>query len=592
MGFAQEPIRFTADAPRTVVLDRPFQLVYTVNATAKDLRAPEMNNFDVLAGPFTSSSSSMQIINGKTTSSVSLSYTYTLQAQKTGTFTIPSASIMVGGQKYTSNGLSIKVIPADASTKAQGNGSQGKTSNEKAISNDNIFIRTEVSKTNVYEQEAILVTYKLYTLVDVVNFTKAKLPDFNGFLKQDIEQNKNAQLSYESYNGKNYGSIVLSQVLLFPQHSGIIEIGKGNFEAVIRVQNRNQVRSIFDDFFDSYTNVTKTLIAPSARITVNALPANKPASFTGTVGKFSMSANISKTESKANEAITLKIVIAGSGNIKLVKSPTITLPEGFDTFDPKVTNSFKTSTAGVSGSKTIEYVFIPRHSGKFEVPSAEFSYFDTQTRSYKMLRTPNYQLDIEKGEGVETPLITGAGYVDKEDVKQLGKDIRYIQTEEFELYKESEMILGSLTSWLLFLIPLLISLLLFGVFRKQAKENSDSVLLKNKKANKIAQKRLKLAEKLLKEGRKDQFYEEVSKALWTYLSDKLGITLAELTKDNVATVLSEKSVDDQLVKRAIDILNTCEFARFAPATGQQEMGNLYTDTINVISELEQMIKKH
>lgn len=591
---AQEPVRFSASAPSTVILDRPFQLVYSVNASAKDLRVPEINNFDVLAGPFESHSSSMQMINGKTTSSVSVSYTYTLQGQKTGTFTIPSASIIAGGQKVTSNGLSIKVLAADASSKSQGRGSaQSKqNSGSQAISNDNIFIRTEISKTNIYEQEAILVTYKLYTLVDVVQFTKAKLPDFGGFLKQDIEQNKNAQLAYESFNGRNYGSIVLSQVLLYPQHSGVIEIGKATFEAVIRIQNKTQVRSIFDDFFDSYTNVSKSVTAPAARITVNALPANKPASFSGTVGKFSMNSNISKTYSKSNEAITLKIVIAGTGNIKLVKNPELQLPEGFESFDPKVVNNFKTSTSGVSGSKSIEYVFIPRHSGNYEIPSTEFSYFDVSTRSYKTLRTPTYQLKIAKGEGAESPLPTGgASYVDKEDVKQLGRDIRYIQTEDIVLSKEEEPLFGSLSSWLLFLFPLLIALVLFGVFRKHIKENSDVEFTKNKKANKVAQKRLKLAEKLLKEGKKDQFYEEVLKALWTYLSDKLSISLATLTKNNVETELSRRGVDNALIQQITAILNTCEFARYAPNTGQQEMGNLYTDTISAISDLEATIKK-
>lgn len=591
MGYAQESVRFSASASSPVILDRPFQLVYTVNASAKDLRVPEITNFDVLAGPFESHSSSMQVINGKTTSSVSVSYTYTLQAQKTGTFTIPSASIIVGGQKILSNGLSIKVLPADASPKQQSGGSSKSLGGSQAISNDNIFIRTEVSKTNVYEQEAILVKYKLYTLVDVVQFTKVKLPDFGSFLKQDIEQNKNAQLSYENFNGRNYGSIVLSQVLLYPQHSGVIEIGKANFEAVIRVQNRTQVRSIFDDFFDSYTNVTKNITAPAARITVNALPANKPASFSGTVGRFSMSSNITKTQTKTNEAVTLKIVISGTGNIKLVKNPAVQLPEGFESFDPKVVNNFKTTTAGVSGSKTIEYVFIPRHSGNYDIPATEFSYFDVQDRTYKTLRSPVFQLQVAKGEGGETPIIAGASYVDKEDVKQLGKDIRYIQTDDFEVYKEQDALFGSLLCWLLFLVPLLIAMILFVVFRKHIKENSDVEFTKNKKANKIAQKRLKLAEKLLKEGKKDQFYEEVLKAVWTYLSDKLSITVASLTKEKVETELAQRGIDTGQIQSIIEILNTCEFARYAPNTGQQEMGNLYTDTIESISKLEETIKK-
>ena len=593
MVRADEPVRFSASAPSTVILDKPFQLVYSVNASCKDLRVPEINNFDVLAGPFESHSSSMQIINGKSSSSVEVSYTYTLQAQHTGTFTIPSASIVVNNQKYTSNGVSIKVLPADAvsSTKSKGGQSGSQSAGSQEISNDNIFIRTSVSKSNVYEQEAILVTYKLYTLADVVQCVNKKMPDFNGFMKQEVEQSQNKQFSYENFNGKNYGTVVLYQVLLFPQHSGVIQIEKGNFEAVIRVQNRTAARSIFDDFFDSYTNVSKTIIAPATKITVNALPSNKPAYFSGTVGHFSMNSTISAGQTKANDAVTVKISIAGTGNMKLIKNPDIKFPEGFEVYDPKVNNNFKTTTSGVSGSKSIEYLFIPRHSGDFEIPSAEFSYFDIQDRTYKTLRTPVYKLQVIKGDGGENNTAVGTSYTDKEDVKQLGNDIRYIQTDKFELSKEDEPLFGTLISWLMYLIPLLVSLFLFVFFRKQAKENANIDFVKNKKANRVALKRLKLAQKLLNESNKDKFYEEVLKAVWTYLSDKLSISVAELTKERVELELTNRGLELSVINQFLQILNTCEFARYAPNSGQQEMGNLYTETIDAISTLEDFIKK-
>jgi len=593
MVRADEPVRFSASAPSTVILDKPFQLVYSVNASCKDLRVPEINNFDVLAGPFESHSSSMQIINGKSSSSVEVSYTYTLQAQHTGTFTIPSASIVVNNQKYTSNGVSIKVLPADAvsSTKSKGGQSGSQSAGSQEISNDNIFIRTSVSKSNVYEQEAILVTYKLYTLADVVQCVNKKMPDFNGFMKQEVEQSQNKQFSYENFNGKNYGTVVLYQVLLFPQHSGVIQIEKGNFEAVIRVQNRTAARSIFDDFFDSYTNVSKTIIAPATKITVNALPSNKPAYFSGTVGHFIMNSTISAGQTKANDAVTVKISIAGTGNMKLIKNPDIKFPEGFEVYDPKVNNNFKTTTSGVSGSKSIEYLFIPRHSGNFEIPSAEFSYFDIQDRTYKTLRTPVYKLQVIKGDGGENNTAVGTSYTDKEDVKQLGNDIRYIQTDKFELSKEDEPLFGTLICWLMYLIPLLVSLFLFVFFRKQAKENANIDFVKNKKANRVALKRLKLAQKLLNESNKDKFYEEVLKAVWTYLSDKLSISVAELTKERVELELTNRGLELSVINQFLQILNTCEFARYAPNSGQQEMGNLYTETIDAISTLEDFIKK-
>lgn len=588
--FADEPVRFTASAPSSVILDRPFQLVYSVNATGKDLRAPEIVNFDVLAGPFESHSSSIQIINGKTTSSTSVSYTYTLQAQKTGTFTIGSASIVVGGQKYTSNGVAIKVLPADSSTPTNSQGGQKSTgSNGQSISSENVFIRASASKTNVYEQEAVLVTYKLYTLLDVVQCVNKKMPDFNGFMKQDLEQSQNKQFSYENYNGRNYGTVVLYQVLLYPQHSGEITIDKATFEAVIRVQNKTAVRSIFDDFFDSYTNVNKSLVSPGLKINVKSLPANKPASFNGTVGRFSLNSSITSDQVKANDAVTIKVNISGTGNMKLIQNPDIKLPDGFEVYDPKVNNNFKTTSSGITGTKSIEYLFIPRHSGDYEIPSAEFTYFDSQDNQYKTLRTPVYKLNVLKGDNNE-PTVVG-NYVDKEDVKQIGKDIRYIQTDNFEISKENDYIFGSFAGWLMFLIPLILSLVLFFFFRKQVKDNADIKLVKNRKANKMARKRLKLAQKLLAEGNKDKFYEEVLKSVWSYLSDKLSIPVSELTKEKVERELTSLKVDNEVVTQFIQILNTCEFARYAPNTGQQEMGNLYDETIETISKLEELIRK-
>ncbi|HLP05292.1 MAG TPA: BatD family protein [Paludibacter sp.] len=579
---ADEPVRFTASAPTAVLLDRPFQLVYSVNASGKDLRMPDIVNFDILAGPFESHSQSMQTINGKSSSSVSVSYTYTLQAQKTGTFTIPSASITVGGQKYTSSGVSIKVLPADAP--------QPKSKGGQSASSDNLFIRTSVSKSRVYEQEAIVVTYKLYTLVDVVQCANKKMPDFNGFMKQELEQVQNKQFSYENYNGRNYGTVVLYQVLLYPQHSGTIKIDKAVFDAVVRVQNRATVRSIFDDFFDSYTNVSKTIVAPETKISVNMLPGNKPASFSGLVGHFSMNSNISTEQVKANDAVTIKVNIAGVGNMKLIKNPDIKFPDGFEVYDPKVNNNFKTSASGTAGTKTIEYLFIPRHPGNYEIPAAEFSYFDTQDGKYKMLSTPTYKLQVLKGEGGENVAVS-TNYVDKEDVKQLGKDIRYIQVSNIKPEKEEIPVFGTTQFWLMFLVPLLVSLVLFAMFRKQAKDNANLELVKNKKANKVARKRLKLAQKLLGEGNKEKFYEEVLKAVWNYLGDKLSIPVSSLTKERVETELAARNVDLELIAKFQEILNTCEFARYAPNSGQQEMGNLYSDTVDAISRLEELIRK-
>jgi len=591
LARADEPVRFTASAPSTVILDRPFQLVYTVNATGKDMRTSDFNNFEVLAGPFESRSSSYQIVNGKTSSSVSVSYTYTLQATKTGTFTIPSASIVVDGKKYNSNGLSIKVLPADDNATSKSGKEESRSAAGQGISGENVFIKAQVSKTSVYEQEPLLVTYKLYTLLDVVQCTNRKMPDFKGFMKNEIELSQNKQFSYENFNGKNYGTVVLYQVLLYPQQAGELKIDKAVFDAVIRVENRQQVRSIFDDFFDSYTNVQKAITANGAVVSVKPLPGNKPANFNGTVGNLSLTSSLSTENVKANDAVTLKVVISGSGNMKMIQNPDIKFPDGFEVYDPKVNNNFKTSTNGISGTKIIEYMFIPRHGGDFQIPSAEISYFDIKDRAYKTLRTPVYNLKVAKGTGENATSVVSSGYVAKEDLKKLGNDIRFIVTDKLELQKEVDPFFGSPLSWLGYLIPLIISIVLFLVFRKNVVESSNLDFVRNKKANKAAQKRLKLAAKLLNEGKKDLFYEEVMKAVWNYLSDKLTIPVASLTKENVSTELESRSVEKEMIAAFIDILNTCEYARFAPNSGQQEMGNLYEMSIDTISKLENTMRK-
>lgn len=586
---AQENVEFTASAPDVAYVETPFQLIYSVNAAAKDLQAPDFQFFEILAGPFESRSSYTQIINGKKSSATNLSYTLTLMPSKTGTFKIPGATIVVDGEKIYSNDLTIKVENAENNAQKQNEGGTVTGGGTQRVTSESIFVRTIVSKTNIYEQEAISVTYKLYTLLDVAQFTGAKLPDFNGFLKQDIEQSQNKQLSAETYKGRSYGTVVLYQAVLFPQHTGEIEIGKASFTALLRLQNKAQVRSIFDDFFDSYTNVEKTLTAPAVTVKVSELPlAGKPATFSGAVGNFNLTSTLSSGNLKTNQAATIKVVISGNGNMKLLKNPEIKFPDGFEVYDPKVDNKFSSGSGGVSGTKTIEYMFIPRRSGKFDIPSAELSYFDLNNKTYRTLRTPAYKINVTKGEGGEAVVENFTG---KEDVTPLAKDIRYLFTGSVKLQPESRPWFGTLPFWMLFLIPLIIAAILFIYFRKHVKENADLAFVKTKKANKVAQKRLRLALKFLEEGKKNQFYEEVMKAVWTYLSDKLVIPVAELNKDNIRLKMNEKGMEKEVTDNFTNILNTCEYASYAPDSGRQEMGNLYGETVDAISRMEEHFKK-
>ena len=586
-----DDVSFTASAPKQVVMGKPFQLTFSVNHRAKDLRAPEMPEFDIIAGPYSSQSSSTSFVNGQRTSTFSLTYTYTLMPRKEGSFTIDPASIVVGGDTYRSNALKVTVLPADETPAASSSGPQQSAAPATSQSSSNrsggdIFIKTQVSKTKVHEQECILLSYKLYFAgVDVAQFTNnTKLPEFKGFLKQELEQG-DVQTELEHYNGRNYQTAILYRTLLFPQKSGDIEIEPANFEAVLRVQNRQQIRSIFDDFFATYSNVTKPLTAPGITIHVQPLPAGKPAGFSGGVGSFSLSSSISSNSITTNDALTVKLSISGKGNMKMVKTPSIDWPDGFEVYDPKVTNNFKSTTAGVSGSKDIEYLAIARAAGDYVIPAITFSYYDTNDNTYKTLRTEEYTVHVARGAGeTDQTVVTTGTYTNKEDIQKLGTDIRYIETKPLPAEERKGAGLTGLW-WLMYLVPALLSLLLFVLFRKQIRDNQDLTKVRYRKANKVAQKRLKKAAKLMNAGQDAAFYEEIERAAWTYLSDRLSIPQANLTKENIADILRSKNVSDERIQEVTDVLSTAEFARYAPAAaGSKE--DLYNATAKLIDNLE------
>lgn len=587
-GIRANDVKLTASAPATVILGKPFQITYTANAKVSDFKAPAITNFDILAGPFKAESYSSQIVNGNMTSSVSIAYTFTLQAQKTGTFTIPSASVTVDKERVASNGLSVKVLPADEQSSSTA--SSGSSGSNTTISASNLFIRPILSKSTVYEQEVVKLTYKLYTTYDVVQCNARTIPDFKGFLSQEMERSSNTQLDYENYNGKNYLTAVLYETLLYPQSSGEIKVDKASFDAIIRVQNRQPVRSIFDEFFDSYSNVAHSIEVPAVKVNVKSLPTGKPSGFNGVVGNFSLSSSISAEQVKVNEAVTLKISISGNGNMKLIQNPTLDFPDAFEVYDPKVNNNFKVSGGVLSGAKSVEIMFIPRHAGTFEIPSYTLSYFDLKENRYITHATPTYIVQVLKSDGtVEEAVVTGS-YARKEDVKQLGNDIRYIHTGAMKLLQQPVYSIDKPIAWMIYLAPATIALLLFLIFRKQAKENANLKLVKNKRANKIARMRLKVAMRMLKEDNADRFYEELMKGLWTYLSDKLSIPVAELTKEKVSVELNQRGVADDLISNCTEVLNECEFARYAPSAGQQQRDQLYKTTVRLIGELENEIK--
>ena len=595
MSAWADDVVFQASAPKQVVLGKPFQISYSVNQRAKNFRAPEFVDFDVLAGPYTSQSSSTSFVNGKRSSVINLTFTYTIMAQKEGTFSIAPATIMVSGEQYRSNGLKITVLPPDEEEHADASRSGSNSSNAKAsssgsnsgsaVSGENIFMKTIVSKTKVKEQECILLQYKIYWAgVDLAQFTNnTQIPEFKGFLKQDLEQGE-IQTNLEHYNGRNYNTAVIYQTLLYPQRAGEVKIEPASFEAVLRVQNRANVRSLFEEFYGSYTNVTKTLNAPGTTIHVSSLPSGKPAGFSSGVGQFSIQSSISSQDITTNDAVTIRLTIQGTGNMKLVKTPAVDWPEGFEVYDPKVQNNFKSTTAGVSGTKSIEYLAIARAAGDYTIPPISFSYYDTQADEYRVLQTPEYTVHVARDAADQSQQTVVNTFVDKEDIRQLGTDIRYIHTTSLPAVREP--LLSGFTGlwWLLYLVPTLLAIFLFVIFRKRILENADESRVRYKKAGKVAQKRLKKAKKLMSESNA-AFYEEIERAAWTYLSDRLSIPTAELNKDNIAEILRAKGTAEALIQQVREVLSTAEFARYAPSAAGS-MQDLYSATESLINALE------
>ena len=585
-----DKVSFTASAPDAVVVGDQFRLSYTVTTQkVKDFRAPSIKGFDVLMGPSRSQQSNTQIVNGNVTSTSSITFTYILMANNAGEYTIPGASIVADGDQMVSNSVRIKVLPQDQGDSNSSSSSSTHSSSGTGVSNQDLFITASASKTNVYEQEAFVLTYKIYTRESNLQLNNAKLPDFKGFHSQEIEMTTNARWTPEHYQGRNYYTTVYRQFVLFPQQSGKLYIDPAQFQ--MTVGKPVQSDDPFDAFFNGGSNVIeikKNISTPKIAINVNPLPAGKPADFSGGVGEFNISSSINNKELKTNDAITIKLVISGTGNLKLISNPEIKFPDDFEVYDPKVDNQVRLTREGLTGNKVIEYLAIPRHAGTYKIPGVSFSYFDIRSKSYKTLKTEEYVINVEKGAGNADQVI--ANFTNKEDLKVLGEDIRYIKQNEVTLQPKGSFFYGSMTYWLFYIIPALAFIIFFIIYRKQAAENANVAKMRTKKANKVATKRMKLAGKLLSENKKDAFYDEVLKALWGYISDKLNIPVSRLSKDNIEEKLRNHGVNEELIKEFLNALNDCEFARFAPGDENQAMDKVYSSSIEVISKMENSIK--
>ena len=588
IGAWADGVSFIANAPEVVVSGDQFRLSFTISSKkVRDFRAPNIKDFEVLMGP--SRSTQYQNINGVETNSIT--FTYILMAGKEGTYKIPGATIVADGNNYTSNSVEIKVLPPDQSSgSASGNSSQSSRNqaNSGKITDKELFMMATASKTKVYEQEAILLTYKVYTQVNLTEL-RGDIPDLKGFHTQEVELPNQKTFTLEHYNGRNYNTTIWRQLVLFPQQTGKVEIPSVTFEGTI--SQRIASADPFDAFFNggNVINIQKNLVTPKLVIDVKELPAGKPSNFSGGVGEFTISSSINTQELKTNDAVTIKLVISGTGNMKLINTPEVAFPQDFEIYDPKVDNKFNLTRNGLSGNKVIEYLAIPRHAGTYTIPPIEFSYFDLKSQSYKTLKTDAYTLNVAKGEGNSEQVV--ANFISKEDLKVLGQDIRYIKTGDTNLTRKDDYFFGSMSYWMWYIIPLALFIACMVIYRKQALENANVAKVRTKKANKVATKRMKNAGKLLAEKKTEAFYDEVLKAMWGYISDKLSMPVSQLSKDNIEGKLQQHQVADELVKEFIDILNDCEFARYAPGSQDEKMDKIYSSAIEVISKMENSIKR-
>ncbi len=593
-----EQTRFTMSAPAAVEIGKQFRLSFTLNERGGNLKLPPgiENNFDVLMGPSTSQSTSISSINGRTTQEVTYGFTYILRPKQEGTFELRPASIEVGGKIFESNSIKIQVVKAQskpAQPQAGGGGSGGDeqpqgTPQNVELGSDNLFVRVEMSKQNVFKGEQIIATVKLYINpnIPIAGFDEVNLPTYEGFYTQDIEIPQQVNFTREVYNNKIYQVGILKKTILFPQQIGKLTVEP--FTMALLVQQQVKQRSFFDDFFNSFRTVKAKISSSPVTVNVRDLPGS-PANFMGGVGNFNITSTVSSEDVTTNDAVTLKVTISGSGNIRLINTPKLQLPSDFEIYDPKTTDNVSATGSGVSGTKTIEYLFQPRFEGEYTIPAIPFTYFNPGTGSYETKSTSAYQLRVKKGSGDQSATVVGS--VRKEDVQLLGQDIRYIQQGDPGLEAKGYTFFGTPLFYLLYGGSTFAFLLLFFTYRKKAKENANLALMRNKKANKVARKRLRAAAGFMKQNNNEAFHESILKAFEGYLSDKLGIPIADLNRETAVAGLLKKNLEQTVIDDFVSVVDQCEYARYAPAGGSGARSELYSKAETTMGLMEKQIKR-
>ena len=580
----------SVSAPSHVAAGENFRVAYTINTSdVEEFRMGGVQDgLEVIAGPYTSSQSSYQMINGHTSSSSSVTITYTLYAAKNGSFTIGASHALAGGKRLSSRPVKIQVSGHAQRTNGAPN-MHGQNSYDQphmrsagsAISGSDLFIKVSASKKRVHEQEPILLTYKVYTQVDLTQL-EGKMPDLKGFHTQEVPLPQQKTFHTETVNGRPYKCVTWSQYVMYPQMTGRLEIPSITFKGIVVQQNRNvDPMEAFFNGGSGYVEVKKDIKAPGITLQVDPLP-QRPANFSGGVGKFNISASLDKKEVKAGEPITLRVVVGGIGNLKLLKQPVVNFPKDFDKYDAKVTDKTRLTANGVEGNMVYDFLAVPRNQGSYTIPSVELTYYDTGKNAYKTIKTQPFKVEVEKGDGTSA---------ESEDFASQDKDIHTIKLGKAEQHKADEMFFGSFGYWISLLMPLIAFVVLLIVFRRRAIENADIVKKRSNRAGKIATKRLRLANKLMLQGKQGEFYDEVMRALWGYMSYKLNMPAEKLNRDNIRETLGRHFVDDATIEKFTTALDECEFERYAPGDAAGNMNRTFESAMTAIMDIENAINE-
>ena len=593
LAYAQTEIQ--VQVHNVVAEDEQFNVTFVIEGEEKssDFAWSPGDDFQLLWGPQQGRSTSVQIINGKTTKSVQTTYSYVLRPVKTGKFTIARAVAKVKGQEIHSAPVTIEVVAAGSGRSSQGQThsqsgtTQPRQSSNAGVQDDDIFLTLNLSRTDVVVGEPITAVIKLYQRVNVAGFESAVFPTFNGFWSQELEAPSNIEFARETYDGKIYNSALLRKFVLIPQQQGQIKIDPAELVCLVNVRVSSGGASIFDGFFDDYRTIRKRVTSKPLTVNVSPLPAGAPASFAGGVGEFTISAKVSKDSLKTHEAASLLVTVSGNGNVSLLSAPKVTFPLDMEVYDTKISD--RIDKGGLSGSKMYEYPFIPRSYGDFVIEPVKYSYYDVNKKQYVTLETPAIPVYVERGNETEAVTIVGGGSVPK-DVRNLGSDIRFINTKAPGLASKGDYLLGSGLFWLIIVLLVILAVTCWAALRHIAARRADVVGTKNRKATKMALKRLNLAGTFLKQNLYTAFYEELHKALLGFISDKLNIPVAELSRERITESLKEGNVADKYIETFISILDACEFARYAPATGHEAMAAHYDAAVDVISSIDSDMK--